>query len=73
MKKNQLGNARFAAGEMRKEEGERLYSSARHARGNLDSTLEIVSKNTIQKNVINKPKIIPIKILCTTKTTHSLK
>jgi hypothetical protein len=61
MKKNQQRIAWFAAEEMRKVEGEKPYSTVKHARGSLDFILEIASRSITLKKIINKNTLI---ILC---------
>jgi hypothetical protein len=51
-KKNQQRIAWFAAEEMRKEEGEKPFSTVRHARGSLDFILEIASRSIALKKII---------------------
>ena len=54
MKKNQQRTAWFAAEEMRKVEGEKPFSTVKHARGSLDFILEIASRSITLKKIINK-------------------
>ena len=57
MKKNQQQRtAWFAAEEMRKVEGEKPFSTVKHARGSLDFILEIASRRITLKKIINKNK-----------------
>jgi hypothetical protein len=54
MKKNQQRIAWFAAEEMRKVEGEKPFSTVKHARGSLDFILVIASRSITLKNIINQ-------------------
>jgi hypothetical protein len=56
MKKNQRRIAWFAAEEMRKVEGEKPFSTVKHARGSLDFILENASRSITVKRIINKNK-----------------
>jgi hypothetical protein len=56
MKKNQRRIAWFAAEEMRKVEGEKPFSTVKHARGSRDFILENVSRSITLKKIINKNK-----------------
>jgi hypothetical protein len=57
-KKKQERIAWFAAEEMRMEEGEKRFSTVRQARGSLDFILEIASRSTALKRIINKTTLI---------------
>jgi len=56
MKNNQQRTAWFAAKDMRKVEGEKPFSTVKHARGSLDFILEIASRSITLKKIINKNK-----------------
>jgi hypothetical protein len=53
-KKNQQRIAWFAAEEMRKVEGEKPFSTVKHARGSLEFIMEIASRSVTLKKIINK-------------------
>jgi len=55
-KRNQQRIAWFAAEEMRKVEGEKPFSTVKHARGSLDFILETASRSITLKKIINKNK-----------------